>query len=266
MKTPAALEIAAGLAANDSLEPAEAIVRAVGGLQGLSADLDRSSLQPREWAQSVADWAEVVWHRSGLDRVLDELDHLLPFPAPLAKAAGIEAGTGVGTEATITDAGTKASSGEASEDGTEPPRLSADYPAHDTAPEDSGEAPVDAVGGDAADPVERSAEISGGDSDKDRWKAERAAREARDARAAITSARNSAHARCFDLAESVRDIEALSRLARRIEAESGSDWGARMHVVAARTAQQDGDPAEVLRQVRLLLAIENPARPDPADG
>ncbi|GAA2736913.1 hypothetical protein GCM10009867_22480 [Pedococcus aerophilus] len=301
IKAPAALEVAAGLAADNFLESAEAILRAVGGLQGLAADLGRAHGRGHEWASSVADWAEVVWHRSGLDRVLHELDHLLPFPEPLVEA------TSTGIRAETNDGGVpSASSGDDGSDHltvghpvSDPAQVSAgDDPASDPAgnapdfppgnpvtdpayavdegaaehpAEDPAESPVDntvdAVDQEGAEPIDGSAEATdavGGAGrtalmvDDERWRAERQARDAREARAAVISARNAVHARCFDLADSVRDGDALSLLAKRINAESSPDWRARMHVVAARTAQQDGDPAEVLRQVQLLLAIEGP--------
>ncbi|WP_020385222.1 ATP-binding protein [Kribbella catacumbae] len=256
---PAALEIAAGLAADNSLESAESIVRAAGGLQGLTADLGRSHARPHEWRPSLADWAEVTWYRSGLDRVLDELDHLLPLPGPIIEA------NSTGTS-----------------DDDDDLSISAGQPIADSAQvsaggDQVGDALVKASDGQTGDPIDAADEGDAETTDDTteatdpgstgpmvgdyRRKAEHEARLAREARAAVVSARNAVHARCFDLADSVRDGEALSRLAERINAESGFDWRARMHVVAARTANQDGDPVEVLRQVRLLLSIESPVNP-----
>ncbi|MGL5823848.1 MAG: hypothetical protein ACRCYU_03270, partial [Nocardioides sp.] len=180
--TAPALEVAAALAAANALGDAGAIVRAIGGLQGL---VGGHSHRKREWVESVADWAEVTWHRSGVHRVLDELDHLLPVPAAEA---------------------------ESEED---PP------------PSDGEEG----------------------------W---RAAREAREERDAAIAARNAVHARCFDLADAVRDLGTTSLIAHRIDAECDIDWRARRHVVSARSAQLDGESAEVLRQVQMMLALEAP--------
>ncbi len=255
IEAPAALEVAAALAADNSLESAESIVRAAGGLQGLTADLGRSHARPHEWTESLADWAEVTWYRSGLDRVLDELDHLLPFPGPIIEA------NSTGTS-----------------DDDDDLSVSAGQPIADAAQvsgggDQAGDAHVGASAGQTGDPIdaadEGDAETTDGTTeathpgstgtmaDDARRKVEHDARTAREARAAVVSGRNAVHARCFDLADSVRDGEALSRLAERINAESGFDWRARMHVVAARTANQDGDPVEVLRQVQLLLLIES---------
>ncbi|MDJ0004807.1 ATP-binding protein [Rhodococcus fascians] len=274
IKTPAALEVAAGLAADNSLESAESIVRAVGGLQGLAAGSDRSRARPQDWAQSVADWAEVLWHRSGLERVLDELDHLLPFPQPIVEANNTKTSddsrddlSATTTDSVSDSAHMRAGDGPVSDPAGDSNEDSPDNPA--SVPADP---PVDEG---ATQPTDSSAETADGGAaygsaglnvEDDRWKAERDAREANEARAAVMSARNAVHARCFDLADSVRDGEALSRLAERINAECSPDWRARMHVVSARTAQRDGDSAEVLRQAQLLLAIEIPAKPEFLDS
>lgn len=293
IKPPAALEVAAGLAADNSHESAESIMRAVGGLQGLTADLRRSYAQRHEWAQSVADWAEAVWHRSGLDRVLDELDHLLPFPGPIEEANTTGTRDGGGRSASPSDGSANLSTiaedpvsdpahvsasgdpasdpaGDASEDPPGRPVRNPMGASDQGAAGDAAGNPADAGDEDAAQPVDGSEETSdsvGGAGstaltiDNDGWKDDREVREARDARTAALSARNAVHARCYDLATGVRDGEALSRLAERITAESSPDWRARMHVITARTAQQDGDPTEVLRQAQLLLSIESPVDP-----
>lgn len=183
IETAPALEVASTLAASNALEDADVIVRAIGGLQGLVGERHH---RQREWVESVADWAEVTWHRSGIDRVLDELDHLLPFPA-----AEIES---------------------------------------------DEEAP-------ASD-------------DDEEWKAAREDREAREERDAAVAARNAVHARCFDLADAVRDSATTSVIADRIDTESDIDWRARKHLISARSAQVDGETAEVLRQIQIMLAIE----------
>lgn len=179
-----ALEVASALAASNALEDADAIVRAIGGLQGLVGERNH---RQREWVESVADWAEVTWHRSGIDRVLDELDHLLPVPAA---------------------------------------------------------------------EVESEEETPSSSDDDEGWKAAREEREAREERGAVMAARNAVHARCFDLADAVRDRATTSQVADRIDAESDIDWRARRHVIGARSAQVDGDTAEVLRQVQMMLALE----------
>ncbi|WP_280227553.1 ATP-binding protein [Nocardia farcinica] len=274
IKTPAALEIAAGLAANNSLESAELIVRAAGGLQGITSGLGRFHARSHEWGSSVADWAEVLWHRSGLERVLDELDHILPFPAPIVEANSTR--TNASSDHSASDDGGDGPSVSAAEPVSYPANVSdGDDPATDPAV-DAPENVINHSAGDPADPThEGTADPTDGNVEKsvdgtagstgligdDRGEAEREAREAREERAAVISARNAVHARCFDLADSVRDGDALSRLAERINAESSPDWRARMHVVAARTASYDGDAAEVLRQVQLLLAIERPSNP-----
>ena len=175
IETAPALKIATALAASNALEDANAIIRAIGGLGGLVGE--RSHRQ-REWAESVADWAEVTCHRSGVGRVLDELDHLLPVPT---------------AEVEYNEAG---------------------------------------------------------------WNPTREVREAREDRAAAIAARNAVHARCFDLADAVRDPTTTSLVAERIDSESDIDWRARRHVISARSAQADGETAEVLRQVQMMLALE----------
>lgn len=70
----AALDHAVTFAIKGDAKAAQQIVRACGGLAGLTAD-DRAS--PTE----VATWAEVTWRLSGLNAVLAELDHHLPLLA-----------------------------------------------------------------------------------------------------------------------------------------------------------------------------------------
>ncbi|QKT13746.1 ATP-binding protein [Rhodococcus sp. W8901] len=269
IKTPAALEIAAELAANNSLESAESIVRAAGGLQGLISDLGHSHVRPHELEASIADWAEVSWHRSGLERVLDELDHFLPFPGPIVEANST--GTSGSDDHSANDDGRDDLSVCAEDAVANSALIRADSEPADDADDDTPDNPASDPAGrfdeGAAKPSKDSAATAvdgaggsiGRKVDDDRWKAEREAREARETRAAVISARNAVHARCVDLADSVRDIESLSRLAERINAESSPEWRARIHAVAARTALKDGDPVEVLRQVQLLLAVETPA-------
>ncbi|MEP9382887.1 ATP-binding protein [Nocardioides sp. KR10-350] len=184
VETAPALAVASSLAAYNALEDAEAIVRAAGGLQKIVGERIHRG---REWVESVADWAEVTWHRSGVDRVLDELDHLLPVPT-------------------------------------------AELASNDEA-------------------------ARSGDDERD-WVAARDEREAREERDAVIAARNAVHARCFDLADAVRDSVTTSLLAARIDAESDIDWRARRHVVSATSAQLDGETAEVLRQIQTMLALE----------
>lgn len=183
IETAPALEIASALAASNDLEDADVIVRAIGGLQGLVGE---RSYRHQDWVESVANWAEVMWHRSGVGRVLDELDHLLPVPA--AEAESDEKTPSYG--------------------------------------------------------------------DDEGWKAAREEGEAREERRAAVAARDAVHARCFDLADAVRDASTMSLVANRIDAESDIDWRARKHVIGARSAQVDGETAEVLRQVQMMLALE----------
>ena len=182
--TAHALEIAATLAASNELEDADVIVRAIGGLQGL---IGKRTHRHQEWVESVADWAEVTWHRSGVSRVLDELDHLLPVP--------------------------------------------------------TSEVDSDV---DARSP----------DRDGEEWHEAREKHEVQEERRAAIEARNAVHARCFDLADIIRDVATTSLIADRIDAESDIDWRARKHVIGARSAQVDGDTSKVLRQVQMMLALE----------
>ncbi|WP_127783653.1 ATP-binding protein [Rhodococcus sp. X156] len=184
IETGPALKVAAALAASNALEDANAIVRAIGGLQGLVGERNH---RQREWVESVTDWAEVTWHRSGIGRVLDELDHLLPVPAA---------------------------------------EVESDEAAPSSGDEEAG------------------------------WKAAREEREAREERVAAIAARNAVHARCFDLADAVRDPATTSLVADRVDVESDIDWRARKHVISARSAQVDGETSEVLRQVQMMLALE----------
>ncbi len=73
IKPDAALDHAVDFAADGDVDAAQRIVRACGGLTGLTYGEDPSS-------SAVADWAEVTWRLSGLDAVLTELDHHLPHP------------------------------------------------------------------------------------------------------------------------------------------------------------------------------------------
>ncbi|OZC86320.1 hypothetical protein CH254_17345 [Rhodococcus sp. 06-412-2C] len=255
IKTPAALEIAAEMAADNFFESAALIVRAAGGLQALTADLRHSHHRTAEWVASVADWAEVSLHRSGLEHVLDELDHLLPYPESIVEEVRTARGD-------ITDRDARAQNTVSN------PALVGPSTAGDTC-DNSATDSDDPVDEGSAEPSESSAAtaVAGAigsvalNAEDDQWKAEREAREAAEARAAVISARNAVHARCFDLANNIRDDQALARLARRINAESSQEWRARLHAVAACTAQEDGHSVEVLHQVQLLLAVETTASP-----
>ncbi|MGO4258146.1 ATP-binding protein [Marmoricola sp. RAF53] len=191
---PVAMGIASLLAGRGYLQDADSILRAVGGLQGLVGDHKRLGFRSHEWVAAISDWAEVTWRQSGLERVLNELDHLLPVPADI----------------------------------------------EDTATSDA----------DATD-------IEG-------WTVERRAREALETRRAVQWARDSVHARCFDLADDVRDQTAKEHIAERISIESDLNWRARMHVISARSALADGDSGEVLRQVQKMLSIGRSSDADPA--
>lgn len=191
---PVAMDIASSLAGWGYLQDADSILSAQGGLQGLVGDHKRLGFRSHEWVAAISDWAEVTWRQSGLERVLNELDHLLPVPA--------------GNE-------------------------------------------------DVAEPDAEATELED-------WKVERSAREARETREAVQYARDSVHARCFDLADDVRDQAAKEHIAERISVESDLNWRARMHVISARSALEDGDSAEVLRQVQQMLNMGRSWGADPA--
>jgi hypothetical protein len=76
----AALSIAAGLARQGRDDDAERVLRAAGGLAGLRDQLGGRAVHGRDWLDAVPDWAEVTYRRAGLERVLAELDHVLPCP------------------------------------------------------------------------------------------------------------------------------------------------------------------------------------------
>ncbi|MGY4770318.1 hypothetical protein ACXC9Q_25665 (plasmid) [Kribbella sp. CWNU-51] len=187
-----ALELAANFAASGDVDAAGEIVRAAGSLRGLVEELSTSGRAGHEWEGSIADWAEVTWHRSGLDRVLDELNHLLPHPS--------------------------------------------------------------------SNPVEPETREHVRDGQEDRQRGRRL-REAEERRASVIAARNLAHARCFDLADAVRDDETQAQLAEVIDAEAPLGWRARVRVVRAVSALADGQPAEVLRQVQDMLSLQQASNP-----
>lgn len=75
----AALRAAARFARVGQTEAASLVMRAVGGLPGIMQS--RRDTSDHRDADLVADWGEVVYHLSGLQEVLTQLDDQLPLPA-----------------------------------------------------------------------------------------------------------------------------------------------------------------------------------------
>ncbi|KAB2351594.1 ATP-binding protein [Actinomadura rudentiformis] len=80
-----AMEQAVAFAEIGALNTARDIMHACGGLAGL-VEKDRPVRQQNRPA-SVANWAQVIWSLSGVDRVMMELDHVLPHPSMTKPAA-----------------------------------------------------------------------------------------------------------------------------------------------------------------------------------
>ncbi|MFD9657107.1 hypothetical protein [Streptomyces mirabilis] len=69
----AALSHAVTFVNSNNISAAQTILQACGSLAGIASAEEPSP-------DSVADWAEVTWNLSGLEAVLTELDHQLPYP------------------------------------------------------------------------------------------------------------------------------------------------------------------------------------------